>query len=77
MYHWKKDRRSIDRCTVLVRCMQCLGQRNLRYGGGVLLAQCFLNIRLGVPRGDGRESGSRDLLLDSIDADAGYSYIVL
>ena len=28
--------------------------------------------------GDGRESGSRDyLLLDSIDADASYSYVVL
>ena len=54
-----------------------LCQRNLHYGGGVLLALCFLNIRLGVPSGDSRESGSRDLLLDSIDADASYSYIAI
>ena len=53
-----------------------LCQRNLHYGGGVLLALCFLlNIRLGVPSGDGRESGSRDLLLDSVDADASHSCV--
>jgi hypothetical protein len=63
----------IDHSTVVDVC-NSLPKESPLYGGGVLLAPCFLNIRLGAPSGDGRESGSRELLLDSVDADANYSY---